>query len=470
MVLASERLHVRHDRPPRAAPARVDGADYAPSRGRRDAARGQGGDRERRRDRHRRRRPRGDSPARGRRWSSPAAAPNRSRPSPTRSAAGAVAGDTADPEHVRAGRRHRASDAFGGLDVVVANAGLGFGGAAADVDDERWERTLDVNVTGAFRLARAAIPALLERGGGSIVLVSSVSGFVSGTESAAYGTSKAALLGLARSIAVDYGPRGIRANAVCPGWVVTPMGDRAMQTPRDRTRDLARRGLRPRDPAHPASATGHRRRDRGVLPVPRERRVVDRHRHDPRGRRRRAGDRPHRGRVPNRSARELRPFGTGRVHHRSGFGHRPGDRRSGSRREGAAVAVVDVRLDGAEETVAAIADAGGTGVAFDADVRDRSEVESARDGAVNAFGAHRLPREQRRPGPDVAARRARRGRVGPRARHEPQGDVPRDAGHRAGDRRRGRRRDREPRDDRVRGRGRLAPATRRCTTTRRRAA
>ena len=114
-----------------------------------------------------------------------------------------------------------AVEAFGGLDIVVANAGLGFGGAAADVDDERWQRTLDVNLTGAFRLARAAIPALIERGGGSIVLVSSVNGLVSGTESAAYGTSKAAMIGLARSLAVDYGPEGIRANALCPGWVIT---------------------------------------------------------------------------------------------------------------------------------------------------------------------------------------------------------------------------------------------------------
>jgi NAD(P)-dependent dehydrogenase (short-subunit alcohol dehydrogenase family) len=139
----------------------------------------------------------------------------------------AVSGDTADPEHL-ATAVEVARDGFGGLDVVVANAGLGFGGAAMDVADEQWDRTLEVNLTGAFRLVRAALPALVERGGGSIVLVSSVSGLVSGTEGAAYQTSKAALLGLARSLAVDYGPKGIRANAVCPGWVITPMGDRAM--------------------------------------------------------------------------------------------------------------------------------------------------------------------------------------------------------------------------------------------------
>jgi meso-butanediol dehydrogenase / (S,S)-butanediol dehydrogenase / diacetyl reductase len=139
----------------------------------------------------------------------------------------AVAGDTADPAHV-AEAVASAREAFGGLDVVVANAGVGFGGAAGEVDDERWGRTFDVNVTGAFRLVRAALPSLLERDRGSIVLVSSVSGLVSGTESAAYVASKAAMIGLAKSLAVDYGPRGIRANALCPGWVITPMGDQSM--------------------------------------------------------------------------------------------------------------------------------------------------------------------------------------------------------------------------------------------------
>jgi meso-butanediol dehydrogenase / (S,S)-butanediol dehydrogenase / diacetyl reductase len=109
-----------------------------------------------------------------------------------------------------------ARETFGGLDVVVANAGLGFGGAVADVDDEQWQRTLDVNLTGAFRLTRAALPSLIERGGGSIVLVSSTAALVSGAGNAPYEASKAALLGLARSIAVALGPRGIRANALCP--------------------------------------------------------------------------------------------------------------------------------------------------------------------------------------------------------------------------------------------------------------
>jgi meso-butanediol dehydrogenase / (S,S)-butanediol dehydrogenase / diacetyl reductase len=139
----------------------------------------------------------------------------------------AVAGDTSDPVHA-AEAVAEAVATFGGLDVVVANAGLGFGGSVGDVNDEHWRRTLEVNLTGPMVLTRAALPAMLERGGGSIVLVSSINGLVGTTDSAAYGASKAGLLGLARSIAVDYGPHGIRANALCPGWVVTPMADEEM--------------------------------------------------------------------------------------------------------------------------------------------------------------------------------------------------------------------------------------------------
>jgi len=139
----------------------------------------------------------------------------------------AIAGDGTDPDtapRVIAAALER----FGGLDVVVANAGVGFGGSVGEVDDERWQRTFDVNVSAAMGLVRASVPSLIERGSGSIVLVSSVSALVAATDSAAYVASKAAMLGLARSIAVDYGPRGIRANALCPGWVVTPMGDAEM--------------------------------------------------------------------------------------------------------------------------------------------------------------------------------------------------------------------------------------------------
>jgi meso-butanediol dehydrogenase/(S,S)-butanediol dehydrogenase/diacetyl reductase len=139
----------------------------------------------------------------------------------------AVAGDATDPAHATEAVRV-AVDRFGGLDIVVANAGVGYGGTAGDVDDERWHRTIDVNLNGPLYLVRAALPTMIERAAGSIVLISSVNGFVAGPDSAAYVSSKTGLIGLARSIAVDYGPQGIRANAVCPGWVVTPMADEEM--------------------------------------------------------------------------------------------------------------------------------------------------------------------------------------------------------------------------------------------------
>ena len=140
----------------------------------------------------------------------------------------AVAGDMADAHHPGAVVRS-AVDAFGGVDVLVANAAEGYPASVADAEDERWDRTFAVNVSGPMRLARAALPSMLGRGGGSIVLVGSVMGLFGSAESAAYGTSKAALLGLVRSIAVDFGPRGVRANAVCPAWVRTPMGDRTVE-------------------------------------------------------------------------------------------------------------------------------------------------------------------------------------------------------------------------------------------------
>ncbi len=140
----------------------------------------------------------------------------------------AVAGDTSDPAHPSEAVA-TAVRSFGGLDVVVANAGVGLGGSAAEVTDEQWGTTIDINLTGQLYLIRAALPRMIERGGGSIVVVSSVSALVADNGSAAYVASKAGLVGLMRSVAVDYGPLGIRANAVLPGWVRTPMADRSME-------------------------------------------------------------------------------------------------------------------------------------------------------------------------------------------------------------------------------------------------
>ena len=140
----------------------------------------------------------------------------------------AVAGDTSDPAHA-AEAVATAVSAFGGLDVLVASAGIGgMAGSVGDMDDDNWRRTLEVNLTGPMVMTRAAIPAMLGRGGGSVVLVSSTNALSASPSSVAYDSSKAALNALARGIAVDHGPQGIRANALCPGWVITPMADASM--------------------------------------------------------------------------------------------------------------------------------------------------------------------------------------------------------------------------------------------------
>jgi NAD(P)-dependent dehydrogenase (short-subunit alcohol dehydrogenase family) len=155
----------------------------------------------------------------------------------------AVPGDAADPAHAIEVIDAAVAE-FGGVDVVVANAGIDRPGSATEVTDADWHRTIDVNLTGPLMLARAAIPVMIDRGGGSIVLVSSVNGLANAPRAVAYDASKAGLISLARSIAVDFGPRGVRANAVCPGWVVTPMGDQdmdAMAAQRGISRDDAYR-------------------------------------------------------------------------------------------------------------------------------------------------------------------------------------------------------------------------------------
>ncbi|KOU38752.1 SDR family NAD(P)-dependent oxidoreductase [Streptomyces sp. WM6378] len=116
---------------------------------------------------------------------------------------------------------------YGRLDGLVLNAGVGRGGAVGDLSDETWEMVLETNLTGPFRLLRAALPHLLEARG-AVVAVASVSALRNGPGNAAYATSKAALLQLCRSLAVDYGRAGLRANTVCPSWVRTEMADRRM--------------------------------------------------------------------------------------------------------------------------------------------------------------------------------------------------------------------------------------------------
>lgn len=137
-----------------------------------------------------------------------------------------VPSDITDPEAVRA-LVDTAVGAYGRLDGVVLNAGVGRGGGVGEVTLDDWDLVMRTNLTGPFHLLRAALPHLLDARG-AVVAVASVSALRNGVGSAAYATSKAALLQLCRSLAVDYGGKGLRANTVCPSWVRTDMADRRM--------------------------------------------------------------------------------------------------------------------------------------------------------------------------------------------------------------------------------------------------
>jgi len=139
----------------------------------------------------------------------------------------ALAGDTTDLAHLEAAVT-LAGERFGGLDILVANAGTELFGSVETVPLDEWRRTLEVNLEGAMRACRIAIPAMRRRGGGAIVMVSSVAALVGAPLYVSYVTSKAALLGLNRSIAFDFGPENIRSNVICPGWVRTELAERAI--------------------------------------------------------------------------------------------------------------------------------------------------------------------------------------------------------------------------------------------------
>jgi meso-butanediol dehydrogenase/(S,S)-butanediol dehydrogenase/diacetyl reductase len=118
---------------------------------------------------------------------------------------------------------------LGGLDIMVANAGIDVVGTVVDTTIDDWNRIVATNLTGVFFTLKSCVPPMLERGGGAIVIMGSDCS-VWGTQNvAAYTATKHALVGLARSMAVDFGPSGIRTNIVCPTFVTTEMMQRMIE-------------------------------------------------------------------------------------------------------------------------------------------------------------------------------------------------------------------------------------------------
>src|SRR5215203_2767218 len=136
----------------------------------------------------------------------------------------AIPGDVSDEGEVR-GMARTVMEKFGRIDVLVNNAGISAIVPAEETTLAEWNRTLAVNLTGPFLMCREFGKVMLERGSGSIMNVSSVAGLLGVSDRAAYNASKHGLIGLTRTLAAEWGGRGVRVNAVCPGWVKTEMDE-----------------------------------------------------------------------------------------------------------------------------------------------------------------------------------------------------------------------------------------------------
>ncbi len=136
----------------------------------------------------------------------------------------ALPGDVSDEASVRS-MVETVTNGFGRMDVLVNNAGISTIVPAEETTLADWNRTLAVNLTGPFLMCREFGKVMLDGGSGSIVNVASVAGLLGVGDRAAYNASKHGLVGLTRTLAAEWGGRGVRVNAVCPGWVKTEMDD-----------------------------------------------------------------------------------------------------------------------------------------------------------------------------------------------------------------------------------------------------
>ena len=140
--------------------------------------------------------------------------------------------DATDPGSAE--RLHEAiTAAWGGIDVLVVNAGEGKAAPLAKTDDAMWQASLDVNLTAPFRLLRAFVPGMVERGFGRVVVVASVAAKVGAPYISAYAAAKHGVLGLVRSVAVEVATSGVTVNAVCPGWIGTDAAMRSLKVMAD---------------------------------------------------------------------------------------------------------------------------------------------------------------------------------------------------------------------------------------------
>lgn len=159
-------------------------------------------------------------------------------------------GDATDPAHVEA-TYAEVERAWGGVDVLVANAGAGTSAPVAKTTDEQWQHMLDLNLTAPFRFMRRAIPGMVENGYGRIVVLGSIASKRGEPYISAYTASKHGVLGLVRSAAAELATKGVTVNAVCPAYVDTPMTDGSVESIAEttgRSPEQARQALERKQP------------------------------------------------------------------------------------------------------------------------------------------------------------------------------------------------------------------------------
>ena len=143
--------------------------------------------------------------------------------------------DVSDPE-AAAAMVGACEEGLGPIEALVLNAGITRDGLALRMSDEDWRAVIDVDLSGAFYVARPALRAMLRRRAGAIVAVSSVVGLTGNAGQANYSAAKAGLIGMTRSLAREAGPRGVRVNAVAPGYITTDMTDALSEEQREAMR------------------------------------------------------------------------------------------------------------------------------------------------------------------------------------------------------------------------------------------
>jgi len=120
----------------------------------------------------------------------------------------------------------RAEEAMGQLDILVANAGVTRDNLLVQLRDEDWEQVIAINLTATFRLARAAVRGMMRRRFGRVIAITSVVGATGNAGQANYVAAKAGIVGMVKAMAQEYAKRGVTANCVAPGFIVTPMTDK----------------------------------------------------------------------------------------------------------------------------------------------------------------------------------------------------------------------------------------------------